>query len=366
MTIWLLALVLTAIACATLYYAGAGRTVNAGASTLDATTEHYRAQLRSIESDIVAGRLGEPEATAAKGELARELIRLKGEATERSGPGSKGAVWAIVGVVAILSLGTYWYLGRPDLPAEPLAGRAAQAGAGLDLDTAIRTIEARLTKDPGDLRGWQVIAPAYLQLGRYADAVHALRQVNALTTPTADSLSDLGEALMMQNKGSVVGEPLELFRKAAALDPKHVRSRFYIAGEETRSGQYGAAVQDWNTLLALARGDEPWVVTAKQGLAFAQRELNPSPTSAPPAGTTPSAIDANGPQIQAMVDGLEARLKSQGGSIEEWTRLVRSRMVQGRMDEAQADYDLARKAYPDAKLRTELDVLAADNGLVAK
>jgi len=41
-------------------------------------------------------------------------------------------------------------------------------------------------------------------------------------------------------------------------------------------------------------------------------------------------------------------------------------MVQGRMDEAQADYDLARKAYPDAKLRTELDVLAADNGLVAK
>ena len=67
-----------------------------------------------------------------------------------------------------------------------------------------------------------------------------------------------------------------------------------------------------------------------------------------------------------MVDGLEARLKSQGGSIEEWTQLVRSRLVQGRMDAAQADYDLARKAYPDTQARSELDVLAADSGLVVK
>ena len=367
MTIWLLALVLTAIACATLYYAGAGRTVNAGASTLDATTDHYRAQLRAIESDAAAGRLGDAEATMAKGELARELIRLKAEAQGQSETGSRSAVWLIVGFVAMLSLGTYWYLGRPDLPAQPLAERAAHTGAGLDLDAAIKTIEARLAKDPNDLRGWQVIAPAYVQLGRYADAVRALRQVNALTTPTADSLTDLGESLMMQNNGSAVGEPLELFHKAAALDAKHVRSRFYIAGEETRTGAYEDAIRDWNALLTLARGDEPWVTTAKNGLAFAQQQLKaPAASSAPDVPAASPALDANSPQIQAMVDGLEARLKSQGGSIEEWTRLVRSRMVQGRMEAAQADYDLARKAYPDAKSRTELDVLAADNGLVAK
>jgi len=365
MTIWLFALLLTAIACATLYYAGAGRTVNAGASTLDATTEHYRAQLRAIETDIAAGRIGDSEATAAKGELARELIRLKGETGERMASGSTAAVWVTVGLVAALSLGTYWYLGRPDLPAMPLSERAAETGANIDLDTAIKTIEARLTKDPNDLRGWQVIAPAYMQLGRYSDAVRALRMVNELTTPTADSLSDLGEALMMQNKGSVAGEPLELFRKAVALDPRHARSRFYVAGEETRTGDYEPAIQDWNALLALAKGDEPWVTTAKNGLAFAQRELHLE-SSAPATASSAPELDANAPQIQAMVDGLEARLKSQGGSIDEWTRLVRSRMVQGRMDEAQTDYDLARKAYPDAKVRTELDVLAADNGLVAK
>jgi cytochrome c-type biogenesis protein CcmH len=67
-----------------------------------------------------------------------------------------------------------------------------------------------------------------------------------------------------------------------------------------------------------------------------------------------------------MVDGLDARLKTEGGTVTEWTQLVRSRMVQGRMDDAQAAYDAARKAYPDAAERNELDVLAADNGLVAR
>ena len=66
MIIWILALILTAIACATLYYAGAGRMVNAGRDVADATTEHFRAQLRAIEVDAAAGRLGAAEATAAK------------------------------------------------------------------------------------------------------------------------------------------------------------------------------------------------------------------------------------------------------------------------------------------------------------
>jgi cytochrome c-type biogenesis protein CcmH len=172
---------------------------------------------------------------------------------------------------------------------------------------------------------------------------------------------------MMQNNGSVLGEPLELFRKAAALDPTHARSRFYIAGEETRSGDYKAAIGDWNALLALAKGDEPWVTTAKNGLAFAQQELSAPTASSPPGGTANApAIDANSPQIQAMVDGLEARLKSQGGSLEEWTQLVRSRLVQGRHAEAQADYDAAIKAYPEVMDRGSLDRVAGDGGLVTR
>lgn len=354
MTIWVFALILTAIACATLYYAGAGRTVNASAA-VDATTEHFRAQLRAIETDAAMGRLGAAEATAAKGELAREVMRHKSSDTPTGS--SAVALWLPVLLVAAISIGTYAYLGRPDLPAAPLAGRDVAAEGEVTLESAIETIEARLAEQPDDLRGWTVIAPAYMQLGRFEDAVKALRKVNELGTPTADTLTDLAEALMMQVGGTVAGEPLELLQRAHALDATHVRSLYYIAGEETRVGDFDAAIRDWNALLKLSKGGEPWVVTAQNGLAYAESGGT---------GAEAVSVEPDQAQIDAMVDGLDQRLKAQGGSIDEWTRLVRSRMVQGRTEDAQLAYDAARKAYPDAAERNELDVLAADNGLVAR
>jgi cytochrome c-type biogenesis protein CcmH len=354
MTIWLLALILTAIACATLYYAGAGRPVNAAGPDVDATTQHFRAQLRAIEADAAGGRLGEAEAEAAKAELAREVLRHK--RGDRAQHGQAVALWLPVVLVVAISTGTYAWLGRPDLPAAPLATRDAGAEGEVNLDAAIETIETRLTSNPDDLRGWTVIAPAYMQLGRYDDAVRALRRVNELGAPTADTLTDLAEAMMMAQQGSLEGEPMALLRRAHDLDPNHVRSLYYIAGEETRSGAYDDAKRDWNALLALAKGDEPWLVTARNGLAFAEAALNPNAAPAQPGQA----------QIDAMVDGLDQRLNSTGGSIEEWAQLVRSRIVQGRKDDAQAAYDAARKAYPDAAERNALDVLAADNGLVAQ
>jgi cytochrome c-type biogenesis protein CcmH len=355
MTIWVIALILTAIACATLYYAGAGRRVNASGLVTDATTDFFRSQLKAIDTDMAIGRLGPSEAEAAKAELAREALRHKAkDASPRNGP---VALWAPVLLVAIISVGSYAWLGRPDLAASPLANRDLAAEGQGSLETAIETIEKRLTEAPNDLRGWTVVAPAYMQLGRYGDAVRALRRVNELAPPTADSLTDLAEAIMMQQGGSLEGEPLELVRKATALDPTHVRSLYYVAGEETRVGNFEAAIRDWNALLKLSKGGEPWVVTAQNGLAYAEAGLNPN--AAAPA-------EPDQAQIDAMVDGLEARLLAQGGTVDEWTQLVRSRMVQGRMDDAQSAYDLARKAHPDAAERSELDVLAADNGLVAR
>ena len=355
MTIWVLALILTAIACAALYHAGAGRTVNATAPAQDATADHFRAQLRAIETDLASGRLGGPEAVAAKAELAREVLRHK-DSAPASGNGPV-ALWLPVLLVAVIAIGTYALIGKPDLPAEPLAARSMNGG-GISLEAAIETIEKQLTANPDDLRGWTVIAPAYMQLERYGDAVRALRRVNELAPPTADSLTDLAEALMMQQGGSLEGEPLDLARRAHELDPAHVRSLYYIAGEETRTSDFEAAIRDWNALLKLSAGDEPWVVTAQNGLAYAEAGLNPDAATPAPG--------PDQPQIDAMVDGLDSRLKSAGGTIGEWTQLVRSRMVQGRMDDAQLAYDAARKAYPDAAVRSELDVLAADNGLVAR
>src|SRR5690606_1728777 len=102
--------------------------------------------------------------------------------------------------------------------------------------------EAHLADQPDDVRGWQVVAPVYMQSGRFEDAVRAYRNIARLLPPSADVESDLGEAVMMAQGGSVEGEPLALFRSAANRDPAHIRSRFYLAGEAMRTGDYEAAV----------------------------------------------------------------------------------------------------------------------------
>jgi cytochrome c-type biogenesis protein CcmH len=351
---WIFAIAITAIACAALYYAASGRRVNATpAAADDATTAHFRLQLREIEGDIGAGRLGEAEGVAAKAELARELLRSQGEDRKQTGGNPAWVLPVAIVATAMLAFGTYAFLGNPGLPALPLGERTPPAE--IDLDDAVARIEAQLAKTPDDVRGWTVIAPVYMQQERFAEAANAYRRIIELTGPTADLETNLGEAEMMENGGTAEGEPLRLFESAAARDPAHVRSRFYIAAESTRAGQYEAAVRQWTELLALGKGDEPWVETAKAGLDAATAGLN----NVQPETTLDDAA------IRGMVDSLATRLYASGGSVEEWTKLVRSRLVLGETDLAQADYERARAAYPDAAQRTELDVLAADNGLVS-
>src|SRR5690606_15974731 len=111
MTIWLFALLLTAIVCTLLYFAGAGPTVNASAAAADATRAHFRAQLDAIDVDLANGRLGEAEATAARAELAREAARE--ERLSLPVEGKTPMVWLAMVVVAAGSLGTYAFMGSP-------------------------------------------------------------------------------------------------------------------------------------------------------------------------------------------------------------------------------------------------------------
>lgn len=354
MIFWSLAFVVTAVACAALYYAGAGRRVNAAAAVVDSPeVAHLKLQLKEIESDLALGRLGAAEATAAKGELARELMRLKATAKPATDAGARrGLVAAAAVVTAVLAFGVYGALGRPDLPAQPLAERQDMPPPEMTLDDAIARIEAQLKAKPDDLRGWTVIAPAYMQMGRFADAATALRKAIELDGPTADRETDLGEALMMAKDGDASGEPLALFRSAANRDVTHVRSRYYLASEAMREGDFKTAKAEWQGLLQLSKGGESWLANAEAGLAAAEAGLN--------GGEVP-----DNSAIAGMVEGLSSRLHRDGGTIDEWTRLVRSRLVLGQTELAQTAYDAARKAYPNAGDRTELDVLAADNGLVA-
>ena len=368
MLFWLLAIAITVIVCAALYYAAAGRVVNATAlAGADATRSHFRLQLTEIETDIASGRLAGPEGIAAKAELARELLRQQKDGLVAVAPrvlGNPLVLPASIVLVAAIAFATYAFLGSPSLPSQPFASRADEVAQNINLDDAIKAVEARLAEHPDDLRGWKVIAPVYMQSGQYALAEHAFRQILALAPATADADTDLAEALMMQNNGQATGEVADLLHKAQALDSHHVRSAFYLAAQSMRDGDYAGAVKQWNDIIALGKGDEPWMATAKAGLAAAEAGRDGKPM--PGAGAPTAADGANPAQSLAilnMVQGLSDRLTKNGGSLADWTQLVRSEIVLGDLAKAQSAYNAARKAYPDSGERAELDGLAAQAGL---
>lgn len=353
MLFWFIATAVTAIACAALFYAAGPRTVNAVVPDLGDANSHFRQLLAGIDADQASGKLGSAEAVAAKSELAREILRHKADSSKAVAPTSElGRPQLIIGLVAmaVLSLGLYGWLGRPDLPALPLSERSDVAAQSLDLDAAVTRIEAALTANPDDLRGWTVVAPAYLEMGRFADAARAWRRIIELDGATPDRQTSLAQALLLAADGGTSNEAVTLLEQVAAANPDHVMSRLYLASELTSQGEYTRAIPMWNEAIALAKGDEPWLAAARQGLAVAEND-----------GTAPTS--QNDEMIGQMVSGLADRLATSGGTIEEWTQLVRAYLVLGDTDSAQAAYDDAVAAYPTTFDRGELDTLALGAGL---
>ena len=354
MLFWFIAIAVTAIACAALFYAAGGRTVNAAAPQLDDPNSHFRLVLSGIDADLAAGKLGEAEAGAAKAELAREMLRLKAEA-KTAAPSNqrfgRPALFAGLGGIAVLSLGIYAVLGSPNEPSQPLASRADVAAQSLDVEAAVAKIETALTANPDDVRGWSVIAPAYVGLGRFAEAANAYRRVIALSGPTADLQTSLAEALLLGAGDAGSPEAIALLQEAAASDKTHPLSRLYLGAELTRNGRYPEAITAWQESIALAKGDEPWLAAAHQGLAVAQND-----------GVDPNAQQQSD-MIGDMVGGLATRLAAEGGTIEEWTQLVRAYLVLGDTTKAQAALDDAVAAYPLTADRGPLDTLALGAGL---
>lgn len=362
MLVWILVIAVTVLCCAALFYAGRRAAVNAGDGHGDAAEQaHHQNLLAEIETSEAEGRLSKDDGRAARAELARDIIRQREQATA----GNKivhvfnaPLVAAAVILIGGLGVGLYAILGSPDQPGAPLSGRATEIAATAQIADAVSKVEARLAKSPDDVRGWKVLAPVYMRSGRYADAEKAFRRILALAPPTADAETDLAEAIILANNGIATDESLSLLQSAAASDPNHVRSRFYLAGEATRVGDFAKAITLWKDVIAQSKGNEPWRAAADQGLAVATAGLAGSDGATGANGAVGSSA-----MIASMVDGLSTRLASQGGTIEEWTRLVRSRMVLGQKDKAQAAYNAAKSAYPDPSARADLDALAKNSGL---
>src|SRR3954465_8920465 len=175
MTLWLLFGLMTAAAIfAVLWPLGGVRAPQIAGNDV----EVYRDQLDEIARDRAAGLIGEAEAEAARVEVSRRLI-----AAADAGHGDPGVpggrlrrrVAALAALIAVplIGAGLYLTLGSPELPGQPLANRDATPLQERPLDRLVANVESHLEKNPEDGRGWEVVGPVYMRMGRFDDAVKA-------------------------------------------------------------------------------------------------------------------------------------------------------------------------------------------------
>lgn len=324
--------------------------------------DFYKSQMEELERDARAGMIGAAEIEAARAEAGRRLLAAeRAAATGGAAPGIRAPLRWIAAVVAafvpLFSLGVYVTIGRPDMPDQPRAARIEETKAEAQVADAIANIERHLAANPNDGRGWQVLAPVYLKIGRLDDAVRAFRQSLRLNGESAERLADYGEALIFADKGEVGVDAREALARAVALDPKAAKARYYLGLAAEKSGDSAKAIEIWSKLAADSPPESPLSQVLRERVA----RLEGKPSAADVANLPPAERDSS---IRQMVDGLAARLEKEGGDAESWMRLVRAWSVLKEQDKARAALGGARKAIgADPRNSERLDALARELGL---
>jgi cytochrome c-type biogenesis protein CcmH len=387
----------------------------------------YRDQLKEVENEAAQGLIDSAQAESASVEIKRRMLasdRTDDSANAGfSGPERKFALIAVTSIVVFGSIGLYAIVGSPDLPpagttqaaleppfvprsvamsepkpaAAPFLPQAATSSpppasqAGGPASTAlppveemIQRLQTRLQRNSRDPEGWRTLGWSYSSLERFADAANAYAKAIELRPAVASYRSERGEALVRAADGRVTAEAKKDLDEALKLDPKDPRARFFVGLAKEQAGDKAAAFSDWNTLLADADPNEPWLSDLKQRLADLRGELGKDGITLPPAapkaanggvleslkaadkassqavepparGPRPEDIrnaesmapDARTAMIRGMVDGLASRLEQSPRDAEGWIKLIRSRVVLGDADQAKQSLLRALAVFTD-------------------
>ena len=325
-------------------------------------TAFYKAQLEEIRRDLERGLLPQGEAESARAEAARRLIAAaeSGPSAPARRPASRRSRLVAAAVIAIslpaIALPLYARLGRPAMPDEPLASRRIGPNGPGEIEAAVAAVEARLAARPDDGKGWAVIAPVYMRLERFSDAAHAYAEALRLLGEDPARRAAYGEALVAEAGGVVTEEARKAFDRALADKPGQPEARFYVALAAEQDGRKADAIRDYESLIADSPPTAQWRQMVNARLAALKGEPAPAADAAIP--------EAERPMIEGMVNRLAARLASNGGTIDEWSRLIRAYTVMHEADKAKAALADARKALaPDASAVGSLTKLARELGL---
>ena len=308
----------------------------------------YQDQLAEIDRDVAAGLIGRSEAEAARVEIGRRLLAaVDGDRAFVAQPNltlrRSSTALALVGL-PVAAVAFYLSVGSPQLGDTPLAARSRAVDANQPLDNLVAQVEAHLEKNPTDGRGWSVLAPVLVRLGRYEEAIRAQRNSITYNGDSAERRSDLGEALSASANGVVTSEAKAEFERAVALNADEPKAGYFLGLAAEQDGRNADAASIWRALLARAPADASWRPLVQAALARVGGPAVPALSNdAMSAAKEMNEADRTA-MIRGMVERLATKLKQNGDDVDGWLRLVRAYMVMGDREKAVSALADARQA----------------------
>ena len=347
----------------------------------------YKDQLKELHAEIDRAAINPADAEQARTEIARRLLAAQAkisefdDATKATADRKFGSI-AITAIAVLfvptISVFTYYSLGSPTMEAQPLQARILAAQnqqlaaneEGEQLRALVEKAEAHLQANPEDGRGWDVLAPIYFRLGEGEKSRDAFVKAINILGENAQRLAGLGEVEVAMAGGIVNAEAKTRFEVAAFLDPNDGRSQFFLGLADAQSGNVKRATGIWQSLSQNPNSPSEWRTVAARQLAALSPSQSIDDASAPSIDqdTINEVQSMSDEDRQAMIEGmvsqLNTRLTEEGGSVEEWQRLIRARVVLDQREMAKNDLSRALEAFAsEAENADKLRALASELNL---
>lgn len=361
-----------------------GRGTDAPAAAYDLRV--FRDQLAELDRDLARGVLAPEDAERAKAEISRRILeadrQMAAAPARASGPGPY--VVAVFGALVLAgSFFLYQSLGAPGYADLPLARRVAMSeeiyAARLPQDDAeeraalnrvpappadprmaelMDKLRGAVAARPNDLQGLELLARNEAAIGNYRAGWEAQRRLIALKgdAATGEDHAALAELMILAAGGSVSPEAEAVLARALELDPANGSARYFLGLMLAQAGRPDRTFNVWRNLLEEGPEDAPWMAPIRASigeLAWLAGEEGYQPPSAESFGPSEEDMQAAAEMtpedreamIRGMVEGLNARLAGEGGTSDDWARLIGALGVLGETERAAAVWAEAENIF---------------------
>ena len=353
----------------------------------------YRDQLKEVERDLARGVINEADAERIRTEVGRRVLAADAQLAiaDVSSQQPRALTIVIAATIALILTGggvaIYTQLGTPglgDLPHKarlqasqdlyssrssheaflarlPVRNAPQQEAGYLEL---VERLREAVASRPDELQGQQFLAQSEARLGNYAAARAAQSAVIRLKGEAvgASDFVTMAQMYITEADGYVSPEAEAALRRALRADRTDPVARYFLGQMWLQNDRPDHAFGLWSQLLNEGPEEAPWIAPIRQsiddiawlaGVEYTQPAPSEMATDMP--GPTVQDIENAGEMtpeerqemVQSMVQRLNDRLATEGGTPEEWARLISAYGSLGDEGRARAIWLEAQQRFAD-------------------